>query len=54
MSAGVYGWDPQEVAQVAVAAVRADVAAAPGIDLVRFVLFSDRLLDAFTAALSRP
>lgn len=54
VSAGVYGWDPQEVAQVAVAAVRADVAASPGIDLVRFVLFSDRLLEAFTAALARP
>ncbi|WP_377644699.1 O-acetyl-ADP-ribose deacetylase [Oryzobacter terrae] len=53
VGAGVYGWDGREVAEVAVTAVLADTAAAPGLDLVRFVLFSQRLLDAFTAALTR-
>ncbi|KQU67559.1 O-acetyl-ADP-ribose deacetylase [Phycicoccus sp. Root101] len=55
VSAGVYGWDADEVARIAVTAVRADLAtrsgAAPEIDLVRFVLFSDRLLAAFEAQL---
>jgi len=51
VSAGAYGWDPNEVARVLVAAVRAP-GATDGLDLVRFVLFSDRLLGAFTAALA--
>jgi O-acetyl-ADP-ribose deacetylase (regulator of RNase III) len=51
VSAGVYGWDADEVADVAVRTVRAECAAHPGIDLVRFVLFGDRLLAAFEAAL---
>lgn len=57
VSAGVYGWDPDEVARVAVAAVRgwaADHEDAPGgepIAEVRFVLFSPRVHDAFAAAL---
>jgi O-acetyl-ADP-ribose deacetylase (regulator of RNase III) len=53
VSAGLYGWDPREVADVAVATVVADTDATPGIDLVRFVLFSDPLLEVFTAALAR-
>ncbi len=53
VGAGVYGWDGQEVAGIAVAAVIADTAASPELDLVRFVLFSDALLHAFTAALDR-
>ena len=53
VGAGVYGWDGQEVAAIAVAAVVADTAASPDLDLVRFVLFSDALLDAFTVALAR-
>ena len=53
VGAGVFGWDAEEVAEVAVAAVVADTDAAPGLDLVRFVLFSDPLLEAFTAALAR-
>ncbi|MFQ6171684.1 O-acetyl-ADP-ribose deacetylase [Oryzobacter sp. R7] len=52
VSAGVYGWIGTEVAAVAVAAVRADTAAAPGLDLVRFVLFSEDLLHAFDAELA--
>ena len=48
VSAGVYGWQPDEVARVALEAVRAHPA--PAIDEIRFVLFSDRLLGAFEAA----
>ncbi|AQP43421.1 O-acetyl-ADP-ribose deacetylase [Tessaracoccus flavus] len=50
VSAGIYGWDADEVAQVAVDAVRSTEA--PGVELVRFVLFSARLLDAFKTALA--
>ena len=39
------------MADVAVRTVRAQCAAHDGIDLVRFVLFGDRLLTAFEAAL---
>lgn len=56
VGAGVYGWGPDEVADLAVAAAIADTtgtAGGPGLDLVRFVLFSDRLLSAFSAALAR-
>lgn len=49
VSAGAYGWSADEVARIAVAAVRSH--AAPEVERVRFVLFSDRLLDAFAAAL---
>jgi O-acetyl-ADP-ribose deacetylase len=49
ISAGAYGWDADDVARIAVDAVRGH--AASGIDLVRFVSFSDRLQDAFTQAL---
>jgi O-acetyl-ADP-ribose deacetylase (regulator of RNase III) len=52
VSAGVYGWAADEVARVAVDAVRRDVAANGGLELVRFVLFSKPLLDAFEAALT--
>ena len=48
VSAGFYGWDADEVARIALAAVRDHDA--EGIDEVRFVLFSDRLLAAFEAA----
>ncbi len=49
ISAGAYGWDAADVARIAVAAVRNH--RAPGVDQVRFVLFGNRLLDAFRAAL---
>ncbi|RYV50580.1 O-acetyl-ADP-ribose deacetylase [Pengzhenrongella frigida] len=65
VSAGVYGWDVRDVAAIAVQAVRtwadgassgrvtrAGVEPATGPDLVRFVLFSDDALAAFTAACS--
>lgn len=48
VSAGVYGWDADEVARVALAAVRD--ADAPGVDLVRFVLFSSGVERAFRDA----
>ena len=49
ISAGVYGWSADDVARIAVEAVREHPK--PGIEVVRFVLFSDRLHRAFTAAL---
>ncbi|QDW61845.1 O-acetyl-ADP-ribose deacetylase [Oerskovia sp. KBS0722] len=53
VSAGVYGWDGDEVARVAVAAVRAWGADGDrGVADVRFVLFGERLLRAFEAALA--
>lgn len=54
VSAGVYGWDVEEVARVAVATVRetADAGAAAGVDFVRFVLFGPRPFAAFSAALA--
>ncbi len=51
VSAGVYGWEGATVARVAVATVR-DAAERTELDLVRFVLFSDRLLADFEAALT--
>lgn len=52
VSAGIYGWDADEVAQVAVDAVRAELASRDEIELVRFVLFSPALLAAFETALA--
>lgn len=52
VSAGVYGWSGDDVARTAVAAVRADVVREPGLELVRFVLFSEALERAFTLALA--
>lgn len=49
VSAGIYGWDADEVARIAVSAVREH--RVDGLDLVRFVLFSEGLLDAFRSAL---
>ncbi len=50
VSAGVYGWAADDVARIAVTAVRGH--AVEGVERVRFVLFSERLLDAFRAALA--
>jgi O-acetyl-ADP-ribose deacetylase (regulator of RNase III) len=50
ISAGVYGWDPVEVARIAVAAVRGS-AHLGELDLVRFVLFDPATHQAFTAVL---
>ena len=53
VSAGVYGWDGQEVAHVAVRAVRAWCAGGDrGVVDVRFVVFSLGLLSAFENALA--
>jgi len=62
VSAGVYGWDVRDVARIAVDAVRTwaadqdEDAGLPAeglgrVDLVRFVLFSDAALAAFSAAI---
>lgn len=54
VSAGVYGWAADDVAQVAVGAVRAWTppgTASREVDLVRFVLFSPAVLGAFERAL---
>lgn len=50
VSAGVYGWDGAEVADLAVAAVR-ESPVLERFETVRFVLFSDDLLREFTRAL---
>lgn len=50
VSAGVYGWEADEVARIAVATVRS--ADTQSVEAVRFVLFSDPLLKAFEAALA--
>jgi O-acetyl-ADP-ribose deacetylase (regulator of RNase III) len=55
ISAGVYGWPVEEVAAVAVSAVRAWADARSGpVELVRFVLFGPAALAAFEHALSDP
>jgi O-acetyl-ADP-ribose deacetylase len=55
ISSGIFGWRVEDVAQVAVSSVREWLAASPDrIDLVRFVLFSQAALDAFTSALAEP
>lgn len=50
IGAGVYGWDAATAARVAVGAVAAHPRA--GIERVRLVLFSERLLAAFAAELA--
>ncbi len=54
VGAGVYGWDVREVADIAVAAVRETAGAgrAPGVRLVRFVLFGRTAHAAFEEALA--
>jgi O-acetyl-ADP-ribose deacetylase (regulator of RNase III) len=51
VSAGIYGWDGDDVARVAVDAVRTAPTLSE-LDLVRFVLFNDRLLASFLTALA--
>ena len=55
VSAGVYGWEADDVATIAVATVRRWGADHPdgALQEVRFVLFSERLLEAFAASLER-
>ena len=52
ISAGVYGWPMDDAARQAVAGVRAVAMAVEHVQEVRFVLFDDRALEAFLAALS--
>lgn len=56
VGAGIYGWDVEEVAAIAVAVVRETAAAgrAPGVELVRFVLFGPEAHAAFREALAGP
>ena len=49
ISAGIYGWDAEDVARIAVDAVHQHPK--PGVDVVRFVLFGDRVYEAFQRAL---
>src|SRR6266851_5079444 len=51
VSAGAYGWPADDAARIAVAAVRKP---GPSLDEARFVLFSDEMLAAFSAALESP
>jgi O-acetyl-ADP-ribose deacetylase (regulator of RNase III) len=51
VSAGIYGWDPQEVADIAVATVRG-AESASRVEVVRFVLFGARTYAAFARALT--
>ena len=55
VSAGVYGWAAEDVASIAATTVRRWCTERPAttVQHVRFVLFSDTLLDAFTSALAR-
>ena len=55
VSAGIYGWDADDVASVAVEAVRRWATSHEGASVrhVRFVLFSEQLLAAFAASLAR-
>jgi O-acetyl-ADP-ribose deacetylase (regulator of RNase III) len=48
VSAGAYGWPPDDAARIAVAAVRGSDA---GLREIRFVLFSPDVLAHFQAAL---
>jgi O-acetyl-ADP-ribose deacetylase (regulator of RNase III) len=54
ISAGIYGWDAEEVASIAVAAVRGWQAERPNaaVQDIQFVLFNEPLLEAFTASLA--
>ena len=52
ISAGIFGWDRDEVARIAVAAVRG-ASQLHDLDLVRFVLFSPATHEAFRAALDQ-
>ncbi len=51
VSAGVYGWEPAVVADIAVAAALRP-GHGDGVELVRFVLFGDAALDEFARALT--
>jgi O-acetyl-ADP-ribose deacetylase (regulator of RNase III) len=52
ISTGIYGYPLEPAARIAIAAARA--AAAPPIELVRFVLFDDDAFDVFRCAIIEP
>lgn len=52
ISAGVYGWGGAQVAEIAVATVRAETADDDPVKLVRFVLFTDALREHFERSLA--
>ncbi|QDZ16580.1 O-acetyl-ADP-ribose deacetylase [Humibacter ginsenosidimutans] len=52
VSAGVYGWPMDDAARIAVATTLRNAPAVPGLGIVRYVLFSERALDAFSGMLS--
>ena len=52
ISTGIYGYPVDQAAEVAIASVRAALRDAPGIELVRFVLFGETARDVFAAALT--
>jgi O-acetyl-ADP-ribose deacetylase (regulator of RNase III) len=52
ISTGIYGYPVERAAPVALQATRAALAAAPAVELARFVLFSDAHHAAFAAALA--
>lgn len=54
ISAGIYGWDPDVVAELALSTVRGVVESRPSFTMVRFVLFSDRVLRSFLRAQGAP
>lgn len=50
ISAGVYGWDPAQVADIAVDTVRGCAVQVPDVQEVRFVLFGEDVLAEFERA----
>lgn len=52
ISAGIYGWDAAQVADIAVTTVRSTAPSVPGVQEVRFVLFDPRTLAEFERALA--
>ena len=52
ISTGAYGYPVAEAAEAAIASTAGALASAPGVALVRFVLFSDEHEAAFAAALA--
>lgn len=51
ISTGIFGWPLESAAEIAVTTVREVLADSP-VELVRFVLFDDRALEAFSARLA--
>src|SRR5690606_7597619 len=51
VSAGIYGWDPGVVADVAVTTVQETAPSVPSVEEVRFVLFGPEILAEFERAL---